>query len=396
MKRLTQAVAILLLATSCSTYAPVEPENPDRKNFGAAEDQLFWSFEQKVAGFRNMEQISSARVIPADENVYPLPPNDTDLGSLEFTYENEAWTIDEYVERQKVAGLIIVKDGAIVYERYELGNTEESRWVSYSIAKSVASLLVGAAINDGYIKDVDEMVSDYLPRLKGSSYDKSSIRNVLQMSSGVEWTEDYADPDSDISTTPWTTLAFYEYLRGKPRASEPGTVFNYNTAEANVVGNIVRSAVGNNLSTYLSEKIWKPFGMERDAHWVLTEPGGGEFGGSSLSATLRDYARIGLFAMNNGVLPDGTAVLPEDWMRDSTTPSQGYAGYGYLWWLRDDNSYAASGIFGQQIYIDPDINVVIAMHSARDDASNPEDWRLMNAANAALVAATTNPGDNHE
>ena len=343
-----------------------------------------------------MEQISSARVVPADENVYPLPRNETDLGPLEFTYENEVWTIDEYVERQKVAGLIVVKDGAIVYERYELGNTEESRWVSYSIAKSVASLLIGAAINDGYIKDVDEMVSDYLPRLKGSSYDKSSIRNVLQMSSGVEWTEDYADPDSDISTTPWTTLAFYEYLRGKPRAYEPGTVFNYNTAEANVVGNIVRSAVGNNLSTYLSEKIWKPFGMERDAHWVLTEPGGGEFGGSSLSATLRDYARIGLFAMNNGVLADGTAVLPEDWMRESTTPSQGRAGYGYLWWLRDNNAYAASGIFGQQIYIDPDINIVIAMHSARDDASNPEDWRLMSAANAALVAATTNPGDNHE
>lgn len=396
MKRLTQAAAVLLLATSCSAYAPVDPENPDRKNFGAAEDQLFWSFEQKVAGFRNMEQISWARVVPADENVYPLPRNDTDLGSLEFSHDNEAWTIDKYVEQQKIAGLIVVKDGAIVYERYELGNTEESRWISYSVAKSVTSLLVGAAINDGHIEDVDEIVSDYLPRLNGSSYDKSSIRNVLQMSSGVEWTEDYADPDSDINTSPWATLAVYEYLRGKPRASEPGTVFNYNTAETNVVGDIVRSAVGNNLSTYLSEKIWKPFGMEHDAFWVLTEPGGGEFGGSSLCATLRDYARIGLFAMSNGVLSDGTAVLPGDWMRESTTPSQGYAGYGYLWWLRDNNSYAARGIFGQQIYVDPDINVVIAMHSARDDASNPEDWRLMHAANAALVAATTNPGDEHE
>jgi CubicO group peptidase (beta-lactamase class C family) len=136
--------------------------------------------------------------------------------------------------------------------------------------------------------------------------------------------------------------------------------------------------------------------MEHDAYWALTDPGGGEFGGCCLNATLRDYARIGLFAMSGGVLADGTKVLPDNWMADSTSPSKGYDGYGYLWWLRGEGSYAASGIFGQRIHIDPANNIVIALHSARDDASNPEDWRMLGAAFSALVDATKNLGDDHE
>lgn len=396
MKRLIRAAALLLLATSCSVNMHVEPENPDQANFGAAEDQLFWNFDQKVAGFRNMDQITWARVVTSGDKVYELPRSDVNLDSLTFTYDDSEWSIDEYIERQKIAGLIVVKDGRVVYERYELGNTEASRWVSYSVAKSVTSLLVGAAIEDGYIVSVDEFVSSYLPRLKSSPYDGVTIRDLLQMSSGVDWAEAYADPESDLNKMTWATLDVYDYLRQKPRVADAGTVFNYNTAESNVVGDLVRSSVGNNLSTYLSEKIWKPFGMERDAFWVLTEPGGGEFGGSSLNATLRDYARIGLFALKNGQLADGSSVLPDHWMAESTTPSPNNKNYGYLWWLRGDGSYAASGIFGQQIYINTDKNIVIAMHSARDDASNTEDWRIMQAANAALVEATMKFGDDHE
>jgi CubicO group peptidase (beta-lactamase class C family) len=257
-------------------------------------------------------------------------------------------------------------------------------------------MLVGAAIRDGYIESVDEMITDYVPRLKGTPYDQSSIRDVLQMSSGVEWNEDYVDPESDINVTPWETLAIYNYLKRKSRNAEPGEVFRYNTAETNLVGNVVRSAVGNNLSTYLSEKIWKPFGMEHDAYWALTEPGGGEFGGCCINATLRDYARIGIFALNNGVLRDGSNVLPENWIQESTTPSKGNAGYGYLWWLRGGGVYAASGIFGQRIQIYPAEKVVIALHSARDDASNPADWRLMDAAFKAIAAAVSNSGDNYD
>jgi len=401
MKKRSCAVAALLIIASCSADVSVEftdseSANDDAANFGHIDDQLFWSYEQKVAGFRNMEKIGPTRLVPAGDKPYPLQRNETDLGSVEFTFNDAVLTVNDYVETQKVAGLIVIKDDVIIYERYELGNTEKSRWVSFSVAKSITSMLVGAAVNDGYIDNIDEMITDYIPRLKNSSYDQSSIRNVLQMSSGVEWGEDYADPESDINVTPWETLAVYEYLRDKPREFEPGEVFNYNTAETNLVGNVVRSAVGNNLSTYLTEKIWKPFGMEHEAYWSLTEPGGGEFGGSSLHATLRDYARIGLFAMNGGVLDDGSRVLPESWMAESTTPSNANDGYGYLWWLRAGGAYAASGIFGQQIHIDPANGIVIALHSARDDASNPEDRRMLGAAFAALVDATKNLGDDHE
>jgi CubicO group peptidase (beta-lactamase class C family) len=281
----------------------------------------------------------------------------------------------------------VIKNGTIVYERYGLGNSEDSLWISFSVAKSVVSMLVGAAIEDGYIASVEEKVTDYLPRLKGSSYEQATIRNILQMASGVQWNEDYADPESDVNSAAWGTLPLYEYLRHKPVDTEPGTKFNYNTAETNLVGTLLRSAIGNNLSTYLSGKIWRPFGMEADANWMLSEPGGGEMGGCCISATLRDYGRIGLFALEDGRLADGTQVLPVDWMHESTSPSEAYAGYGYLWWLQEDGRYEASGIFGQGISIDPGEGVVIAIHSARAVASKDEDWGLQSALYAALTEA---------
>lgn len=389
MTKFSSLMATISLVVGCTDVANLNDVSKagDEANFGQAENQLFWTFEQKVAGFRNMEKIAWTRYVPAGEDPYPLPREEKDLSGVTFTYANEEWSVEDYVQRQKVAGLIVVKDGSIVYERYELGNTENSRWLSYSVAKSVTSLLVGAAVNDGYIESIDEKITAYLPRLKNSSYDQASIRNVLQMASGVAWNEDYADPASDINMTLWNTLDLYEYLGNMPRLAPPGEVFNYNTAETNLVGTLLRAAVGNNLSTYLSEKIWQPFGMESGAYWVLTERGGGEFGGSSLNASLRDYARLGLFALRNGELSDGSKVLPDGWMSESTAPSKGNAKYGYLWWLRGDGAFGASGIFGQAIHIDPQENVVIALHSARDDASNPEDWALQRALFDALIDA---------
>ncbi len=370
--------------SDASGDAPYIDPADDAVNFGEINNILFWTTPQKVAGFRNMKTLAWTRQVDAGTNPYPLPEKLIDLSDFSFVHADVALTIDDYISSNNVAGLLVIKDGFVVYERYELGNSAESLWMSWSIAKSVTSLLVGAAIQDGYIKNVDEKVTDYLPRLKKSSYDDVTIRNLMQMSSGVEWNEDYADPESDINTIKWDTLSVYEQLRDNPRFAVAGEVFNYNTAETNLVGTLLRSAVGNNLSTYLSEKIWRPFGMERGALWNLSESGGGEFGGSSLSATLRDYGRIGLFALQDGRLRDGSRVLPEAWMAESVAPSQGLDDYGYLWWLRGDGTYAASGIFGQAIHIDPVNNIVIAQHSAREAASLPDDWALQGAFFSAI------------
>ena len=371
------------------TAAPyVDPVDEEKHLPSATAPVLFWSGQQKVAGFRNIAKVAPTRVIPAGDYVLELPEAKRDLGRVALSAG--AMTVDEYIQEQGVAGLLVVQDGHVVYERYGLGNDENTLWVSFSVAKSVVSMLYGAAIKDGYIANVDEKVTDYLPRLKNSSYDEASIRNVLQMASGVQWNEDYADAESDVATATYETLSLYEYLRNKPRDAKPGEKFNYNTAETNLAGTLLRSAIGNNLSTYLSERIWKPFGMQADANWQLTEPGGGEFGGCCINATLRDYARIGLFALNNGVLADGTAVLPDQWMAESTAPSKGSAGYGYFWWLFEDGTYQAEGIFGQGIYVNAEQNIVIALHSAREHAADKEGWALQFALFNAIAGELAN------
>jgi CubicO group peptidase (beta-lactamase class C family) len=386
---ITLLAAALLLAPSLSAHngAPYIDPAHDSEHFGSVENLLFWTPEQQVAGYRNMEKLAPARWVRAGDSPLVLPERPMALDQLPIVHDGASMTLTEFLESQSVAGLLVIKDGAIVYERYRLGNDRDSRWISYSVTKSVTSMLVGAAIQDGYIESVDEKVTDYLPRLKGSSYDQASIRDVLHMASGVAWDETYDDPESDINQATWSTLALYDYLDDKPRNGPPGETFNYNTAESNLVGNLLRSAIGNNLSAYLEQKIWRPFGMESDASWGLTEPGGGEFGGCCISATLRDYGRIGLFALNNGRLPDGKPVLPRTWMQESTTPSKGAPYYGYLWWLLGDGAYRASGIFGQGIYIDPAANLVIAMHSARPHASRREDSALQLAMYRAVAAA---------
>lgn len=392
MKRsIMQLVCIFIITTvtSINIFAKAPIINPldDIQHLGAPEKFLFWTPEQQVAGYRNINKIFPTRKIIAGKHPLELPEALININDVNVTADGKTITIDEYFKQQSIAGLMVLKNGKIAYERYGLGNTKDSQWVSFSVAKSVTSMLIGAAIKDGYIKSVDEKVTDYLPRLKNSAYDQATIRNIMQMSSGVSWNEDYADPKSDINTAVWDTRGLYEYLRNKPREVEPGTKFNYNTAETNLVGILLRSAIGNNLSTYLTHKIWQPFGMGADANWMLDEVAGGEQGGCCINATLRDYGRIGLFALSNGTLADGTSVLPENWMKESTTPSKGYAGYGYMWWLSKNGFYRASGIFGQGIYINPKENVVIAIQSARQVASNQSAWALQSAFYAAITKA---------
>jgi len=367
---------LLLAGGLVQAEAPWIDPADDHKHLGPP-GPLTWTLEQKVSGFRNYDKIYPTRRVAASGHAFPLPTA-KQMPDLD---------LDEYFIQSNVAGLLVVHHGAVVYERYGLGNTAATRWVSYSVAKSVTSMLIGAAVHDGYIESVDETVADYLPRLRGTPYERTSIRHLMQMASGVEWSEIYDDPSSDVYIEDWGTLFLQRYLSRKTRVADSGEKFNYNTAETNLVGMVLRAAIGNNLSTYLEEKIWRPFGMEADSHWMLTEPGGGEFGGCCLSATLRDYARLGLFASSNGVLRDGTSVLPAGWMNESTAPSKANERYGYLWWLQDHGGFAASGIFGQRIYVNPELGIVIAQHAARAAASKPEDRRAQAGMEKSVVDA---------
>ena len=223
--------------------------------------------------------------------------------------------------------------------------------------------------------NIKDPVTKYLPELSGSNYDKISIKHILQMSSGIKWNEDYEDPYSDVNLAAGLNSSdLYKYLSKLDIAHKPGRKFNYNTAESNLIGGIVRSAVGSNLSNYLESKIWKPFGMESDAHWALDNTFLDELGGCCIYATLKDYTRIGIFALKQGKLLNGTEVLPKKWIRDSTKASKAYRHYGYQWWLSGPpyKSYYAQGIFGQMIWIDPPTETVIVIQSASDKAWTPE------------------------
>ncbi|MGA3281653.1 MAG: serine hydrolase [Smithella sp.] len=333
-------------------------------NMPTNKDVLFWSIPQRDAAFRTMDRVPlvvKSRIISTGKNVYPLPKG----APLDVGIDVEA-----YMKDQRTAGLVIIQDGKIRLEKYGLDFSGDGRWTSFSVAKSFTSTLVGAAIKDGYIKSIDDKVSDYIPDLKGSVYDDVTIRQLLTMTSGVKWNEDYADPKSDVAlfnahkAEPGVDVTV-SYMRKLKREVPPGTKWVYKTGETNLIGVLVSSATKKNLSDYLSEKIWRPFGMEQNASWLLG-PTGHEISGCCVQASTRDFARFGLFMLGGG-MAEGKAVLPDGWIAAATTKhadtSQAEFGYGYQWWTMNDGSYTARGIFGQGIFIDPRRKLIIASNS---------------------------------
>ena len=334
------------------------------------ESPLFLPTAERRVVFANPEYFLPVRKITPGGNPYPLPASPTDLGSVAYEVDGEAFTLQEFLTQQPLMGFLVLRDGARLLEHYASDHSVDSRWISFSVTKSVTSLLVGAALADGFITNLDDSVTDYLPRLRGSAYDVVTVKHLLQMASGVAWNEDYFDPESDVALAGILGgVALTDYLLELPRAHPPGTHFNYNTGEANLTGELLRAAIGNNASGYLNQKIWGPFGMEFDAVWPADGPSGGEAGGCCISAALRDYGRLGQFVLDDGVLPDGSRVLPEGWVAASAAPSEGSEEYGYMWWRYPGERFSAAGIFGQKIFIDPQTRAVIAVHSNADAAS---------------------------
>ncbi len=334
------------------------------------DNPLFLPTAERRVVFASTEYFAPVRGIVPTGNPYPLSEAPEDLSGVTYQLGGNNHTLGEFLARKPLMGFLVVRDGVRLLEHYAPDHRPDTRWVSFSIAKSVTSLLVGAAVEDGYITSLDDAVTDYIPRLRGSAYEDVSVRHLLQMASGVAWNEDYSDPESDVAQAGAAGgVALTDYLATLPRAHPPGSHFNYNTGEANLTGELLRSAIGNNASAYLTGKIWGPFGMEFDATWLNDAPNSGETGGCCLNASLRDYARLGIFALDDGVLPSGERVLPEEWMAASVAPSPAAAQYGYMWWRYPGGRYNAGGIYGQKIFVDPQTRTVIAVHSNAETAT---------------------------
>ena len=355
-----------------------------------------------VNTFRNIDRLFPSRTIAHGHRVLPLPPAARQLTQVRFASNGRNWDLFDFLALNRVAGLLVLKNGRVALELYQYGNTDRTRWMSMSVAKSITSTLIGAALKQGRIGSLEEPVTNYVPRLAGSAYDGVSIRDILMMASGVGWNETYTDPASDrrrlleaqIAQRPGAAL---ELMAALPRVAAPGTVNNYSTGETQIAGEILHGAIGRSLASYLSERIWQRVGMEAEATWWLASPDGIEIAGSGIAATLRDYGRFGLFILNGGVAA-GERILPAGWTQEAGSPKVLKGGrkldYGYFWWPEvptaatpdTQGAFAAIGICGQRIYLNPREQVVIVSWGAW---SKPQGMDIVDYTDfsAAVVAA---------
>lgn len=372
LKGIAAWVLPMMLVGGCVT-APVKVTdgNVDQIRQAGAEI-LFWSQAERDANFPRMETLFPGDVAKASSRPYPLTAGTPlDLGPGD--------PVGAHMAAHNVAGLLVLQDGRIRLERYARGYSDKGRYTSFSVAKSLTSTLVGAAVADGYIKTLDDPLTCYIPELTGSAYDGVSVKQLLTMTSGVKWNEDYSDPNSDVASMykepqrPGIdpTIA---YLKKLPREAAPGTKWVYKTGETNLIGVLVSKATGKSLARYADEKIWKPFGMERDLFWMM-DASGQDIGGCCLSAALRDYGRIGQFVLDDGVIA-GKRVVPEGWFTAATTAQAQTGrpglGYGYQWWANADGTFQAQGIFGQLIYIDRPRRLVVVLSGAWPKAGDAQ------------------------
>ena len=346
-------------------------------------DFLLWSPYIQTEGFLHWQRIFATRTIPASTPI-PLAEAADKIDPV-YSYGGQSRTVEDLIKVDYLSGLLVLKDGEVVLERYARGLEPHRTWQSSSMVKSLASVLVGAALHDGYIDSLDELVIDHLPELKvNPAYDGVTLRHVLQMSSGTEFSEEYDDPESDVMEHYLRPIAqrrpgvILEQRKVAKRQYEPGAHFHYNTGETFLLSLILSRAVGKTVADYCAERIWKPMGMETDGYFMLDSDDGDEITGSCSGASLRDYARIGQLMANDGVAANGERILPEGWVAESTAasspnfdyviwndvPGASFHGYGYLWWVLRPGVFMAVGFAGQWIVVVPEEGLVFVMLAA--------------------------------
>ena len=386
MRQFVLAIASVALVFSSGTSLARQAK-PQRQPASRAAVVLTWNQAEREKNFASMETLFLTRTVRAGSRPHPL-----DAGTTLAAYAPggaKAAELDQFLKDQKVAGVLVLQDGKVRLERYAITGGPQVRWHSFSVAKSVTSTLVGAAMKDGFIKSLDDQVTRYIAGLRGSAYEDVTVRQLLTMTSGVKWNEDYTDLNSDVARMyaqppdPGYDMTV-SYVRKLPREAPPGTKWVYKTSETNLVGVLVMEATKKPLADYLSEKIWRPYGMERDAEWMVDDVGH-EQGGCCLFMTLRDLGRVGQFVLD-GARIGGKPIVPDTWLAEATRnqiQATGGGSYGYQWWPRDDGTFEGRGIFGQTLHIDPKRRLVIVIDSAAEAPTG----RGIGQARQAFIAA---------
>ena len=379
----------------------VSPVGPDAEQYGAngypIGDRTTYSQVRFLVGsLSHLDEIFEGRLIHR-AGVPSRLVRAAAEPEVRYDYRGESLGLDEYLARNPTTGLLIARDDTILVERYQYARNDRHRFTSFSMAKTVTSMLIGIAIAEGRIRSVDDPAAAYVPGLAGTQYGRTSLRHLLQMSSGVRFLEEYSGRD-DITGLASDTF----WLRGpggvaavtqfNERTAPGGTRFSYASVETQVLGLVLTHALGRPVSAYLQEKIWQPIGAEADATW-LVDRAGQESTFCCLNAVLRDYARLGLLLAHDGNWR-GRQIIPAAWIREATTvrPEQPYLaprtatrffGYGYQTWIFPDEPgmFAFLGIRGQTIYVDPSRRLVMVHTAVRKlpvDPANAETialWR---------------------
>jgi len=397
------ALSIVFFACATPSSAPPPPRSadlgprfnlsgPDADEQGARDGyplgnrMTFFRVPYLVGSQSHQDEIFPAHVVRRATNPSPLARAASEP-ALNYEYQGQTFGLDDYLARNPATGLLVARDETIFVERYQYARTDRDRFTSWSMAKTVTSMLIGIALAEGRIRSVDDPAATYVGGLVGTEYGRTSLRHLLQMSSGVRFVEEYRLGD-DVSK-----LSIDTFLQNGPggvsavtsfneRAVPAGTKFSYASVETEVLGLVLAAAVGRSVSEYLQEKIWQPIGAEADAAW-LVDRSGQEVTYCCFNAVLRDYARLGLLLAHDGNWR-GRQIIPAAWVQEATTvradqphlrplTATPFFGYGYQTWIfpGDRRMFAFLGVRGQAIYVDPASRLVLVTTAVRKLPRDP-------------------------
>lgn len=394
---------ILLVAGAATAwgYPPPAPEASEPPSTVApAVQQLRRAMldpEVNSLTFHNMDELFTTRTVPRSGAVWPLARADH---ALDFTYSfrGSTYTPDQFLERTYTNALLVMKDGRIVAETYRNNTGPATRFIAFSMTKSITSLLIGCALEEKRIQSLDDPITRYLPELKSGGYNGVTIRQIMQMRSGVDYEERYDFGNPGIAARNHeqalvkNIVRFADAARTIKRKDVPGQVWQYKTLDTAVLGWLLeRVSGGSTVAAYTAQRLWEPLGAESDAYYIMDGPPGvgREFSGAGFNATLRDFARLGLMVLNGGEA-NGHRIIPSEWIRESTrptTPGGPGPGYGLQWWMiGNPGSFQALGLQGQFIYVDPATRTVIVKLSyfppGDDRGASEESMAFFAAASA--------------